>query len=47
MKFVPGKVAPNEADIFKVYEQIPAAGVELKAGESIVLKLYNRPGVKQ
>ena len=47
VKFVPGKVATNEADIFKVYEQIPAAGVPLKAGESIILKLYNRPGVKQ
>jgi beta-lactam-binding protein with PASTA domain len=47
VKFVPGKNATNEEDIFKVYEQEPAAGVALKNGETIVLKLYNRPGTKQ
>ena len=43
IKFVPGKVAPSEADLFKVYEQSPAPGAAIASGGEITLKLYNRP----
>ena len=43
VKFRQGSVAANSGDIFKVYDQKPAAGAAVKAGDAVVLTLFIGP----
>jgi len=41
-----GKVAAKAEDIFKVYDQLPAAGTTMKSGESVILTLFLGPDTR-
>ena len=43
VKFRQGRVAANAGDIFKVYDQTPAAGTALNAGDAVTLTLFIGP----
>ncbi|NQV23072.1 MAG: PASTA domain-containing protein [Rhodopirellula sp.] len=43
IKFRQGRVAASSADIFKVYDQQPAAGTAVKAGDTVTLTLFISP----
>lgn len=43
VKFRQGRVAATDGDVFKVYDQKPAAGTALNKGDTIILTLYIRP----
>lgn len=42
-----GKVATKSEDIFKVYEQLPAAGTTMRAGDSVILTLFVSDTISQ
>lgn len=43
IKFRQGRVAADSSDIFKVYDQTPAAGSKVKAGDAVILTLFISP----
>jgi TIGR03009 family protein len=43
IKFRQGRVAANSADVFKVYDQTPAAGSKVKTGDAVILTLFVSP----
>ena len=43
IKFRQGRVAANSSDIFKVYDQAPAAGSKVNAGDAVILTLFISP----
>jgi beta-lactam-binding protein with PASTA domain len=47
IKFRQGRVATNSGDIFKVYDQQPAAGSKLKAGDPVILTLFISPELEE
>lgn len=42
VKFRQGRVAASAGDVFRVYDQIPAAGTKLKKDDTVILTLYIR-----
>lgn len=40
IKFRQGRVAANAGDVFKVYDQQPAAGTSVKSGDTVILTLF-------
>ena len=40
IKFRQGRVAASAGDVFKVYDQQPAAGTSVKSGDTVILTLF-------
>ena len=47
IKFRQGRVAVNPADVFKVYDQTPAAGSRVNAGDVVILTLFVSPEIAE
>ena len=47
IKFRQGRVATNAADTFKVYDQKPAAGSQVKEGDTVILTLLVSPEIAE